>query len=101
MSKESSRVNAQLVPWFEEKTPYYHLRVHFRGTADFGQEFGCEFWTRIFGSKFGREILGKLLEGSSWIEANSLTSLLGVVILASEPGRFLSFVHPVKIMLFR
>ena len=51
-------MNAQLVPQFEEKNHYYHLRVHFRRTIKFGHEFwGDEFWERILRDKFWRRIL--------------------------------------------
>lgn len=85
-------MNAQLVPRFKEKTLYHNWRVHFWGTRILEANWEVNF---------GKEILGKLLEKSSWIEANSLANLLGITILASEPGRFLIFVHLVRIMLFR
>lgn len=52
----------KLVPRFEEKTPYYHLRVHFWGNIDFERdEFGTNFWEAKIGSEFWKGISGRVL----------------------------------------
>ena len=79
MSKESSRVNAQLVPRFEKRTPYHQLGVHF---------WERWIWTWIFGSKFQKENFGKNFR-EKWI----LSQSSGGCVLASGSGRVLCFDH--------
>ena len=48
LCKESSRVNAQLVPRFEEKLLITTLGVHFWGYTKLDENFwGDNFWKRI------------------------------------------------------
>ena len=57
VNKESSLVNAKLEPRFEEKTPYYHLRVHF-------QKKTHRIWTGNLETNWDANFGSKILEAN-------------------------------------
>lgn len=80
LSKESSRVNAQLVPRFEEKTPYHNFGVHFWGTRIWTGNFGDKNFGRQFlEANFKRRILGKIFRGKILKKSEFSHSFSGIL----------------------